>query len=88
MSETPKTDEMLALVIESRDELDVRKMVPVGHARGLERENARLRNALEKIAALNDDSANSYLSLTGSFSSFDEPASVEIARAALQQGKG
>jgi hypothetical protein len=43
----------------------------------------RLRAALIQIAAINDTGANERLALTGSFSSFDEPRSVEIARRAL-----
>lgn len=47
------------------------------------REILRLRAFLKKIAALDDEWANRKLEATGSYSSFDEPASVELARAAL-----
>lgn len=39
--------------------------------------------ALRKIACLDDTPANTYLEATGSYSLFDEPGSVEIARKAL-----
>jgi hypothetical protein len=39
--------------------------------------------ALKKIAQYDDEGANARLAATGSFSAFDEPGSVEIARKAL-----
>ena len=49
----------------------------------LQAENARMREALEKIASLDDEGANAYLKNHGSYAMFDEPGSVEIARSAL-----
>jgi hypothetical protein len=46
-------------------------------------DNAKLREALERIAAFDDEGASRRLASTGSFALFDEPGSVEIARAAL-----
>jgi len=43
----------------------------------------RALDALRKIAHLNDQRANSHLEATGSYGKFDEPASVQTARAAL-----
>ncbi len=40
-------------------------------------------SALREIAAFDDEGANARLVKTGSYSSFDEPGSVQIARAAL-----
>lgn len=40
--------------------------------------------ALREIAAYSDKLANETLKATGSYSGFDEPASVKIARAALE----
>lgn len=51
--------------------------------RALLDDNKRLREALVQIAAYDDTRANGRLALTGSYGMFDEPASVEIARAAL-----
>ena len=42
-----------------------------------------LMDALIKIAAFTDTGANAFLDRTGSYSCFDEPGSVEIARAAI-----
>ena len=42
-----------------------------------------LRAALKKIACFDDMLANDRLATNGSYSGFDEPGSVEIARAAL-----
>ncbi len=44
---------------------------------------ARFRAALTKIAAFDDVRANERLAQTGSYSSFDEPGSVAMAREAL-----
>jgi hypothetical protein len=44
--------------------------------------------ALERIAAYDDVSANEQLAATGSYSAFDEPGSVRIARAALERARG
>lgn len=46
----------------------------------------RLRAALIEIASFDDEVANRNLGETGSYSSFDEPGSVQIARAALTPG--
>lgn len=43
----------------------------------------RYRNALIKIACLDDKGANDRLKVRGSYAAFDEPGSVEIARKAL-----
>lgn len=43
--------------------------------------------ALERIAAFDDVMASNHLAQTGSYAQFDEPASVEIARAALAKAK-
>lgn len=43
----------------------------------------RLRNALIKIAAVDDMLANDRLATNGSYSGFDEPGSVQIARETL-----
>lgn len=40
---------------------------------------------LKKIACLDDKAANERLYLTGSYSAFDEPGSVKIAREILQE---
>lgn len=40
--------------------------------------------ALERIACYDDERAESRLRITGSYGSFDEPGSVEIAREALR----
>jgi hypothetical protein len=45
-------------------------------------------SALKQIAAFNDEGASKHLEQTGSYSSFDEPGSVEIARKALASVKG
>lgn len=50
-----------------------------------EAENERLRNVLREIACFGDYSAEMKLSRTGSYGGFDEPGSVQIARAALQE---
>ena len=42
-----------------------------------------LLDALIKIAAFDDTSASEFLGRTGSYSCFDEPGSVKIARAAI-----
>lgn len=47
-----------------------------------------LRAALVRIAAYNDRGANDQLALSGSYSGFDEPRSVRIAREALKGGQG
>jgi len=47
-------------------------------------ENARLRAALTKIACYDDGPGNRCLKVTGRYQGFDEPWSVEIARAALE----
>jgi len=44
----------------------------------------RLEGALREIASFNDKDASEHLERTGSYSLFDEPGSVEVARAALQ----
>ena len=44
----------------------------------------QLRAALTEIACFNDKSANARLKETGSWGAFDEPGSVQIARAALK----
>lgn len=49
----------------------------------LEAENARLREALDRIAAWDDTGAGELLTACGSYSAFDEPGSVEIARKVL-----
>lgn len=43
--------------------------------------------ALEQIAAFDDEGANKHLEATGSYSSFDEPSSVRIARSMLSRIK-
>lgn len=43
-----------------------------------------MHEALSKIAAWDDEGANRKLESTGDYTSFDEPGSVEIARAALK----
>lgn len=43
--------------------------------------------ALEAIAAYNDESANNYLQKTGSYSAFYEPNAVQTAREALRPFK-
>lgn len=53
----------------------------------LKAEVERLREALTEIAAFNDIWANGELFMCGSYSSFDEPHSVQTARAALNGGK-
>jgi hypothetical protein len=45
----------------------------------------KLEAALREIAAYDDTGANERLAKTGSYGSFDEPGSVQIARAALDQ---
>lgn len=45
-----------------------------------------LREALERIAAFYDTHANERLMTTGSYSGFDEPNAVEIARTVLKKG--
>lgn len=49
----------------------------------LERKVERLEMTLTKIAAFSDSAASERLKTTGSYSSFDEPGSVQIARHAL-----
>ena len=44
---------------------------------------ARLRGALERIACYDDTGGNAALESRGGYGAFDEPGSVEIARAAL-----
>lgn len=44
---------------------------------------ARLETALRQIASFDDAGANERLAATGSYGRFDEPGSVQIARAAL-----
>lgn len=44
-----------------------------------------LRSRLGKIAALDDKLANVHLKNTGSYSAFDEPGSVKIAREILAE---
>jgi hypothetical protein len=51
-----------------------------------QREVERLQAALKRIACLGDSGANERLARTGSYSMFDEPGSVEIAREALGNG--
>lgn len=45
--------------------------------------NSRYKEALIKIAAFHDTSAEERFKATGSYGSFDEPGSVQIAREAL-----
>lgn len=52
----------------------------------LAEENERLHSALHIIASYGDKGANERLRATGSYSSFDEPGSVELARLALEAG--
>jgi len=47
----------------------------------------RLREALTVIASYDDKGASARLANTGSYSAFDEPGSVEIARTALEAAK-
>ena len=47
-------------------------------------ERDRYRRALEEIACYDDKGANERLAARGSYSSFDEPGSVQTARAALE----
>lgn len=56
-----------------------------GRLREAERKNERLRAALDRIAAYDDQGANYRLKTSGSYSAFDEPGSVEIAREALEK---
>lgn len=58
-------------------------VIAVSFARELERENNAMRAALERIACANDFMAEAWLEKTGSYSSFDEPNSVQIARETL-----
>ena len=48
-----------------------------------EAEREGMREALKKIAAYDDEGGNHMLKSRGSYASFDEPGSVEIARRAL-----
>ena len=84
MSDTPLTDAIFdAQAWRQPDTWATQIDVLEAHARTLERENARLREALEKIAAFNDVAGSQQLADTGSYTAFDEPGSVEIARASL-----
>ncbi len=49
--------------------------------------HAGLVAALRDIAAFDDKRANAHLEASGSYSSFDEPCSVSLARAALLAAK-
>jgi len=53
----------------------------------LRTEIIKLRAALLKIARFDDESAHRSLTRTGSYSEFDEPYSVEIARKALAESE-
>lgn len=48
-------------------------------------ENALLLNALWRIAAFDDEGANSHLANTGNFECFDEPAAAALARETIAQ---
>ena len=48
-----------------------------------EQREQKLLDVLRRIADLDDERANEMLALTGSWTAFDEPASVQTARAAL-----
>lgn len=48
-------------------------------------DNLRLRLALTRIATYGDEGANARLKATGSYSVFDEPGSVKIAREVLEK---
>ncbi len=72
-----------------QDGNNIERSVPKHHLleaelAALREENDRLRKALTEIAAYDDVSGGHWLRSTGSFSHFDEPGSVEIARAALE----
>lgn len=54
------------------------------HLATLESQVETAREALEKIGAFDDEASNNYLERTGRYSHFDHPASVRIARQALQ----
>ena len=56
-------------------------------ARRLERALKVAEDALDKVAAFHDESANERLLLVDSYSAFDEPHAVKTARAALAQIK-
>jgi hypothetical protein len=47
-----------------------------------------LLTALIQIASFDDEGANKRLAITGSYGSFDEPGSVQIARAAIAKVTG
>jgi len=48
----------------------------------------RLKEALDAIACKDDEGANRHLELHGTYSLFDEPGSVQIARTALSTPEG
>lgn len=47
-----------------------------------------LESALRKIASFNDEHGERHLTFHGSYAGFDEPASVKLARAALNREAG
>lgn len=55
----------------------------VAERNNLRIERERLREALRQIAAFNDEGANVALRKHGSYSGFDEPGAVQVAREAL-----
>lgn len=79
MSDTPRTDKYHS------DDYYVGDYVPETFAKELERESNLMRAALERLACRNDFGADSWLEKTGSYSRFDEPGSVQIAREALAE---
>ena len=57
----------------------------VAHIAALTADNAKSQEALTEIACFGDTHANDKLKNTGSYGGFDEPISVQIARATLKQ---
>lgn len=53
----------------------------------LQAQHRKLVEALRTIARFDDKLANDHLIKTGSYSGFDEPGSVEIARAAIAEAE-
>lgn len=56
---------------------------PVGSPERASKQISILAEALNRIACYDDTGANARLTATGSYGSFDEPASVQIARDAI-----
>lgn len=70
-----------------RDTLTAALAASTAREKAKDEEIEGLRKALTEIAAFDDTAASAYFAQTGSYSAFDEPGAVILARAALSGRK-